>query len=145
MRQYIVRSGGGIDYDWANDHIFKRIFAILGAAVMLATIVPATFAASPGKPPSQATAIVGIAAGNHAFSALVAAVTCADPAVLQALTSGEQLTVFAPTNDAFAKLGLNDNNICSALPEGALTQIRSTMSRTAAPSRTPSCRRRQAT
>ena len=102
----------------------KRILAMVGAAVMLVTIVPATFAASPVKPPSQATAsIVGIAAGNPAFSTLVTAVTCADPAVLQALTSGEQLTVFAPTNDAFAKLGLNDKNICSALPQGALTQI----------------------
>ncbi len=46
--------------------------------------------------------IVEIAAGNPAFSTLVAAVTAADLAT--ALSGAGPFTVFAPTNDAFAKL-----------------------------------------
>ncbi len=46
--------------------------------------------------------IVEIAAGNPAFSTLVAAVTAADLAT--ALSGEGPFTVFAPTNDAFAKL-----------------------------------------
>jgi len=46
--------------------------------------------------------IVEVAAGNDSFSTLVAAVTAAD---LAGTLSGEgPFTVFAPTNDAFAKL-----------------------------------------
>lgn len=46
--------------------------------------------------------IVEVAAGNDAFSTLVTAVTAAD---LAGTLSGEgPFTVFAPTNDAFAKL-----------------------------------------
>ena len=46
--------------------------------------------------------IVGVAAGNDAFSTLVAAVTAAD--LVGTLSSEGPFTVFAPTNDAFAKL-----------------------------------------
>jgi len=46
--------------------------------------------------------IVGVAAGNDAFSTLVAAVKAAD--LVDALNGEGPLTVFAPTNDAFAKL-----------------------------------------
>ncbi len=46
--------------------------------------------------------IVEIAAGNPAFSTLVAAVTAADLA--SALGGEGPFTVFAPSNDAFAKL-----------------------------------------
>lgn len=46
--------------------------------------------------------IVGVAAGNSAFSTLVTAVTAAD--LVETLSSEGPFTVFAPTNDAFAKL-----------------------------------------
>lgn len=46
--------------------------------------------------------IVGVAAGNEAFSTLVAAVKAAD--LVDALNGRGPLTVFAPTNDAFSKL-----------------------------------------
>ena len=46
--------------------------------------------------------IVGVAAGNENFSTLVAAVKAAD--LVGALNGEGPLTVFAPTNDAFAKL-----------------------------------------
>lgn len=46
--------------------------------------------------------IVEVAVGNEAFSTLVAAVTAAD--LVGTLSSEGPFTVFAPTNDAFAKL-----------------------------------------
>ncbi len=46
--------------------------------------------------------IVGVAAANENFSTLVAAVTAAD--LVETLNSEGPFTVFAPTNDAFAKL-----------------------------------------
>ena len=46
--------------------------------------------------------IVEVAAGNEAFSTLVAAVKAAD--LVGTLSSAGPFTVFAPTNDAFAKL-----------------------------------------
>lgn len=49
--------------------------------------------------------IAGIAAANEDFSTLITAVGAADPAVAEALAGEGPLTVFAPTNDAFAALG----------------------------------------
>jgi uncharacterized surface protein with fasciclin (FAS1) repeats len=46
--------------------------------------------------------IVGVASGNENFSTLVAAVVAADLA--ETLSGDGPFTVFAPTNDAFAKL-----------------------------------------
>lgn len=46
--------------------------------------------------------IVGVAAGNEAFSTLVAAVKAAG--LVETLSGEGPFTVFAPTNDAFAKL-----------------------------------------
>ena len=57
-----------------------------------------------------------------AFDTLIAAVLAADPAVLATLDGYGQYTVFAPTDDAFAKLGLNASNV-GTLPQDALTQI----------------------
>lgn len=54
--------------------------------------------------------IVGVAAGNDAFSTLVTAVTAAG--LVETLSSEGPFTVFAPTNDAFAKL-----------PEGAVAGL----------------------
>lgn len=49
--------------------------------------------------------IAGIAGSNDDFSTLLTAVLAADPAVAEALAGEGPLTVFAPTNDAFAALG----------------------------------------
>ena len=40
-----------------------------------------------------------------------------------ALTSGDQYTVFAPTDAAFAAAGLDSSNVCSALPTATLTNV----------------------
>ncbi|WP_448213197.1 fasciclin domain-containing protein [Colwellia sp. MEBiC06753] len=51
----------------------------------------------------------GIYAGY--FDTLIAGVLAADPAVIEVLASKGQHTVFAPTDDAFGRLGLDENNI----------------------------------
>ncbi len=102
----------------------RKIASLIGAAALVLMIVPTTLAGSPVVPPSKSSGtIVDIAVGAGAFKTLVAAVGCADPAVAQALTSGEQLTVFAPTDAAFAKLGLNAGNVCGAFDKATLTKI----------------------
>ncbi|MGI9531510.1 fasciclin domain-containing protein [Lutimonas sp.] len=52
--------------------------------------------------PGDTPTIVGVAASNENFSTLVAAVKAAD--LVETLNSEGPFTVFAPTNDAFAKL-----------------------------------------
>lgn len=103
---------------------FRRTATALAlAGAVLAVTVPAAMAKSVVVPPSKSSdTIVAIASANPAFSTLVAAVDCADPAVGAALTSGGQLTVFAPTNAAFGALGLTAANVCT-LPQGTLTAI----------------------
>jgi uncharacterized surface protein with fasciclin (FAS1) repeats len=104
--------------------IRRSIGALALAGMMLGAIVPVTSAASVVVPPSRSSdTIVGIAAGSGDFTTLVAAVGCADPAVAAALTSGEQLTVFAPTDAAFGQLGLDAGNVCAAFPRATLTKI----------------------
>ena len=68
----------------------KRILAAPLAALLLTA------------PMASADDIVEIAVGNPDFSTLVAAVTAAD--LVATLQSDGPFTVFAPTNDAFAKL-----------------------------------------
>jgi uncharacterized surface protein with fasciclin (FAS1) repeats len=64
--------------------------------------------------------IVDIAAEDGRFDTLVAAVVATDLA--DALSGGEW-TVFAPTDDAFTKLGLNPNNVAAAFTKEQLTDI----------------------
>ena len=73
--------------------IKKFGFAALAAATV-AVIV------SPGA--ARAEDVVGVAAGNPQFSTLVKAVQAAG--LVDALKTTGNITVFAPTNEAFAKL-----------------------------------------
>jgi uncharacterized surface protein with fasciclin (FAS1) repeats len=57
-----------------------------------------------------------------AFDTLLAAVGEANPAVAATLAGNGQHTVFAPTDAAFEKIGLNPDNI-GDVPEETLTQI----------------------
>jgi uncharacterized surface protein with fasciclin (FAS1) repeats len=92
----------------------KRITrSILFAVIVLVMVVSSAFAAGHET-------IVDIAVEDGRFDTLVAAVVYTDLA--EALSGGEW-TVFAPTDDAFAKLGLNENNITSAFSKAALTDI----------------------
>lgn len=65
--------------------------------------------------------IVEIAVGNPNFTTLVAAVQAAG--LVETLNGDRQLTVFAPTDAAFAALGLNAGNIGTALTAEELTGI----------------------
>lgn len=66
--------------------------------------------------------IVGVAASNDNFSTLVAAVKAAD--LVETLNSEGPFTVFAPTNDAFAKLPDGTvETLLKAENKGTLTSI----------------------
>ena len=91
----------------------NRISKVLVVVVlMLLMIVPLAGA--------QEQSIVDIAVNDGRFDTLVAAVVATDLA--SPLSSGEW-TVFAPTDDAFAKLGLDASNVASAFSKEDLTDI----------------------
>jgi uncharacterized surface protein with fasciclin (FAS1) repeats len=99
----------------------------LVAGLFAVSALPAS--AAKGKKPATAPSLVDVAIAVNtegpyagAFDTLIAAVLAADPAVVQTLSSKGQYTVFAPTDDAFAAIGLNPTNIGS-VPKDALTNI----------------------
>ncbi len=101
----------------------RRLVLAVTAAALAIGIVAAPAAARTAKPGSIVDIAVAAASANPGeFKTLVAAVLAADPAVVATLSRQRQLTVFAPTDAAFAKLGLSAGNVGS-LPKGALTQI----------------------
>ncbi len=69
---------------------------------------------------AQEQNIVEIAVNDGRFDTLVAAVVAAD---LADTLAGGEWTVFAPTDDAFAKLGLDESNIATAFSTEELTDI----------------------
>jgi len=73
-----------------------------------------------GSSDAAGNTIVDIAVNDGRFNTLVAAVVATDLA--GALSDGSW-TVFAPTDDAFAKLGLNETNVASAFTKAELTDI----------------------
>jgi transforming growth factor-beta-induced protein len=87
--------------------------SILLVVVIMLTVVPFALA-------REQRSIAEIAIEDGRFDTLVAAVVATDLA--DALSSG-QWTVFAPTDAAFAKLGLDENNIASAFTKAELTDI----------------------
>lgn len=68
---------------------------------------------------AQSETIVGVAAGNDNFSTLVTAVKTAG--LVETLNSDGPFTVFAPTNDAFAKLP--DGTVSSLLMPASKTDL----------------------
>ncbi|MAT05782.1 MAG: Nex18 symbiotically induced protein [Acidimicrobiaceae bacterium] len=99
----------------------KKFLAAGAAIATAATLAVAPIADAKGKPGDQS--IVEIAQSNGDFDTLVAAVLCADPLVLETLTSGDKYTVFAPTDAAFeTTLGVDAGTVCD-LPTGLLTDV----------------------
>ncbi|WP_411963624.1 fasciclin domain-containing protein [Haloferax sp. YSMS24] len=99
----------------------QALKTIGGAGLLLAGGAGVASAKSPRDGPT----IVEIAAGNDQFSILVAAVVKAD--LVGALSGNRQLTVFAPTDDAFVNLfnelagpGLDEDDILDAIESGNL-------------------------
>ena len=89
----------------------SKVLVLAAAALLL--VVPVASAAGHET-------IVSIAVADGRFTTLVAAVKAAG--LVDAL-SGGSWTVFAPTDDAFAKLGLNAGNIGSKFSKAELTDI----------------------
>jgi uncharacterized surface protein with fasciclin (FAS1) repeats len=98
------------------------------AAVAVATVGLAFSPAASAKGPKGPTIVdVAIAVNTDGpfagqFDTLIAAVLAADPIVFETLSGNGKLTVFAPTDDAFAALGLDPSNVGS-LPTSFLTQV----------------------
>jgi uncharacterized surface protein with fasciclin (FAS1) repeats len=101
-------------------------------SIMASTALTLGLAVAPlaqAQQPTPANNIVDVAVALNssgpfagAFDTLITAVLAADPAVLARLTSKRQSTVFAPTDDAFAALGLTPQNVGS-LPQDFLTDV----------------------
>ena len=102
----------------------KRLMILtLTSIVLMAGLTP-VLAKGPKGPSVVDVAIDLNSSGPFAgeFDTLIAAVLAADSGVLEYLAGNGQRTVFAPTDDAFADLGLDENNI-GDLPVDFLTDV----------------------
>lgn len=104
----------------------KKSLKLFAAWLMTGMMVVATQTAYAG-PKGDSIVDVAIAVNSEgdyagAFDTLIAGLLAADPAVLATLDGNGQFTVFAPTDDAFAVLGLDEDNIAT-LDQGVLTEI----------------------
>ena len=100
----------------------RRItLALLAGSLVVGLLAAPVQARRPG-PNLVETAMAVNASGPYAgsFDTLIAAVV--DAGLVSALSGNRQLTVFAPTDDAFAALGLNAANIGS-VPDDTLRNI----------------------
>lgn len=75
---------------------------LLSASLLALTVILSPVAARAEKPAMEGKTVVEIAAGNKDFSTLVTAVKAAGLA--ETLSGTGPFTIFAPTNEAFAKL-----------------------------------------
>lgn len=85
----------------------RLILALTAGALAIGILAGPVAAKQAAKAPSIVdVAIAANTSGPYAgqFDTLIAALQAADPAVLQTLSGKGQYTVFAPTDDAFAKL-----------------------------------------
>ena len=87
--------------------------------VLLLILVPAALAQE-AAPVIPANSITGIAVADGRFDTLAAAATAAG---LADYLAGGEWTVFAPTDDAFAKLGLNAGNVAGQFSADELADI----------------------
>jgi uncharacterized surface protein with fasciclin (FAS1) repeats len=102
----------------------KKIVISLLLALTIVSLLAVPVLAAPPGPTIVDVAIEVNSDGPYAgsFDTLIAAVLAADPAVVATLSGNGQHTVFAPTDDAFAALGLDETNIGS-LDQGFLTDV----------------------
>ena len=99
---------------------------LLALALVAALAVPAAASARPpaASPSIVETAIAVNSAGPYAgvFDTLICLVAN-NPAVLSTLSEKGQYTVFAPTDAAFAQIGVNSSNCAAAASTPAVTNI----------------------
>ena len=106
--------------------VWLLLVVVLAATMLFMSVVPGlAVAKKAAKTPSLVDVAIAVnSSGPYAgsFDTLIAAVLAADPIVLKTLSSRGQYTVFAPTDDAFAALGLDAANI-GTVPQADLTNI----------------------
>ncbi len=100
----------------------RLLVTMLVALLVLSGFVPSLAVAAAPPGPTLVDVAIAVNAETGEFSTLIAAVLAADPAVLATLSGNGQFTVFAPTDAAFAKLGLDADNIGN-LDQGFLSQV----------------------
>ena len=95
--------------------------AVLAGGVGVASAAPG----GEGGPPSEGDTIVDVAIEAEGFDVLVAAVQ--EAGLVDTLSGNRQLTVFAPTDDAFGELGVTADNVgdvdFEAVVGASLTEI----------------------
>lgn len=100
----------------------KKLIASLAVAGLGIVGVAAAAAPATARPADPGPNIVSVAITVNSegafagqFDTLLAAATCGyhDGAIVEALTVRGQRTLFAPTDDAFARLGLDASNVCA--------------------------------
>ena len=101
--------------------IHKAVTFSLILAVIVAVASPADSHAQRFKPGDKTIAEIAVGDPEN-FSTLVAALSCTDLVGAVADPDAE-LTVFAPTNAAFAAAGVDASTICSAFDKETLTTI----------------------
>ncbi len=107
----------------------KKQLTAIAAATGLALTGLAGTADAMGKPGDANIVETAIAVNAElgVFDTVLAAAQCDyfDGAIVAALTGADKVTLFAPTDDAFAALGLDAAGICDAFAEnpGALANI----------------------
>lgn len=101
----------------------SRIVVTIAIFTVLISTLSMTFAqrkVQRFKPGDKTIAEIAVTNGN--FNTLVAALVCTE--LVGAVSDPDaELTVFAPTDAAFAGLGLNAGNICDAFDEETLATI----------------------
>jgi len=105
---------------WKREYVMKRSVVAIVLLVIFAVLSTSLVSAQRFRPGPDTIATIAVNNGN--FDTLVAALSCtglvgavADP--------NTRLTVFAPTDAAFASLNLNEGNICAAFDTETLTTI----------------------
>jgi uncharacterized surface protein with fasciclin (FAS1) repeats len=98
----------------------KLIAGVALATLALTAIAPMTATAAGGKNVVERAVQVNNATGI--FDTLIAAVLCT-PGIADALATTPDITVFAPTDGAFGRIGLNKGNVCSALDDAARADV----------------------
>jgi uncharacterized surface protein with fasciclin (FAS1) repeats len=100
----------------AHMKLIRRLGTALALGVVCAAVVGAGFATSAAaRPHDEMGTIVDVAAGNKSFSTLVTLVKAGG--LVKALSGDTKLTVFAPTNAAFASLEKEVPGVTAALTD----------------------------
>ena len=96
----------------------KPLLILSLVGLLTAAFVAPAAAARPDAAgrPTLASVAIGINAQSGEFSTLLAAVTACD--LVGALSGKTQLTVFAPTDAAFAELGITAATFATGCPDG---------------------------